>query len=188
MKVSQNTKGCFIIETPRLFLRDWQESDLEIYAQINADPAVMQYFPAVLSREESDQHAHRLQQQLAAKGYGVWALVYKAENRFIGFTGLHEPSFPAWFIPCTEIGWRLDKKYWNRGLASEAAKACIDFARNHTFLKEIWSFTAVQNSRSEKLMQRIHMQPKGRFLHPGVPEGHWLQEHVLYHLALHLPA
>ena len=87
-------------------------------------------------------------------------------------------------FPGVEIGWRLAKEYWNQGYATEAAKACLDYARINHLFNEIYSFTTVGNHRSERVMQKIGMSRVCFFTHPSLPEGHKLKPHVLYKLEL----
>ncbi|MCG8122675.1 MAG: GNAT family N-acetyltransferase, partial [Candidatus Thiodiazotropha taylori] len=73
------------IFTQRLLLRPWRSSDLEPFAQLNADPEVMSYFPDTLSREQSDDLAQRCQQLIQQRGWGFWAVEHKRIDTFIGF-------------------------------------------------------------------------------------------------------
>ncbi len=143
----------------------------------------MEFFPSVKTGVETTEQIARLSRQIKQQGYGFFAIERKDNSAFIGFTGLEHPGFEAEFTPCVEIGWRLSKENWGDGFATEAALACLDFGFNQLGLNEIYSFTAVPNIRSEKVMQRIGMRKAGYFDHPGIAEGHWLGEHVLYKLA-----
>jgi RimJ/RimL family protein N-acetyltransferase len=168
------------LRTERLLLRGWRHSDLEPFAALNADPEVMRYFPATLSREESDALAARASASLTERGWGLWAVEHRGE--FLGFTGLAVPRFEAHFTPAVEIGWRLAHAAWGFGYASEAATAVLRFAVEELRLDEVVSFTAVANRRSRAVMERIGMarDTAGDFDHPGVPEGSPLRRHVLY--------
>ncbi|HQW39512.1 MAG TPA: GNAT family N-acetyltransferase, partial [Usitatibacteraceae bacterium] len=96
-----------VLSTPRLRLRPWRESDLAPFAALNADPAVMEHFPSVLAREESDAMARRIMARIEERGWGNWAVEVAGGEPFIGFTGLSAPAFEAHFTPCVEVGWRL---------------------------------------------------------------------------------
>ncbi|MDF1794514.1 MAG: GNAT family N-acetyltransferase [Thalassobaculaceae bacterium] len=175
------------IETDRLILRPWRDEDLALFAALNADPEVMAYFPAPLSREESDALAKRARTGIETDGYGWYAVQVKGGPDFIGMVGLNVPYYgadlPVW--PCTEVGWRLSKAAWGRGYASEAATAALDFAFKTLGLDEVVSFTAVQNTRSQAVMRRIGMTRDETcdFDHPLLPEGHRLLRHVLYRVS-----
>src|SRR5438132_11949585 len=95
------------IASLRLNLRTWRESDLAPFATLNADPAVMEFFPKTLSREESDALTRRIQAAMKLRGFGLWAVEAPGVADFIGFVALSVPAFEASFTPCGEIGWRF---------------------------------------------------------------------------------
>ena len=168
------------LRTERLLLRGWLESDLEPFAAINADPEVMRWFPATMSRSESDALAARASASLGERGWGLWAV--DRDGEFLGFTGLAVPRFEAPFTPAVEIGWRLARSAWGNGYATEAATAVLAFAFRELAIGEVVSFTAVGNVRSRGVMRRIGMvrDAAGDFDHPAVPESSPLRRHVLY--------
>ncbi|MEV5745859.1 GNAT family N-acetyltransferase [Microbispora rosea] len=170
------------IKTERLVLRRWREEDKEPFAALNADPLVMEHFPATLSREESDALVERIEAGFEERGFGWWAV--EADGEFVGFTGLHVPRFTAHFTPCVEIGWRLARSAWGRGYATEAAWASLEDGFGRIGLTEVVSFTAVPNVRSQAVMRRLGMthDPAEDFDHPALPEGHPLRRHVLYRI------
>lgn len=172
------------LTTDRLLLRQWRDSDREPFAALNADPAVMEHFPALQTREQSDTLIDRNIPELDGRGWGLWALEVKDTGEFIGFTGLNVPTFEAPFLPGVEIGWRLAKGAWGNGYASEAARAALAYAFGPAGLDEIVSFTATTNLPSQRVMQRIGMvhDEAGDFDHPRVEEGHRLRRHVLYRI------
>ena len=173
-----------VLETDRLVLRRWKDSDREPFAAMSRDPEVMEFFPAPLSREESDAMVDRIEQKFEERGWSLFAVEEREGGKFTGFVGLNVPGYETPFTPCVEIGWRLARPFWGRGLATEAARAVLDFGFHQLDLHEIVSFTAVQNRRSQKLMERIGMtrDPENDFDHPMLEEGHWLRRHVLYRL------
>ncbi len=172
------------IETKRLILRPWKEADLEPFAQLNVDGRVMEYFPSVLSRKESNDLARRIITNLEEQGWGLWAVAIPGVADFIGFIGLAKPSFEAHFTPTVEVGWRLAFDHWGNGYATEGAKAALAYGFETLQLPEIVSFTAEQNTRSRRIMEKIDMQydPRDDFDHPKLPEGHPLRKHVLYRI------
>lgn len=178
------------ITTERLILRRWKESDREPFAEMNADPRVMEFLPAILTRAESDDFMDRIEAQFAARGFGLLAAERRESGEFIGYVGLFVPGFEAWFTPCVEIGWRLAAQWWGRGLATEAARAVMQYGFEMAGLKEIVSFTAIGNQRSIRVMEKIGMQRAGEFDHPRLPEGHRLRRHVVYQTRMpifHMP-
>ena len=173
------------IRTERLILRRWGDDDLEAFAELNADPQVMAHMPALLDRRDSDALATRIREQFEQRGFGLWAVEVPGEAPFIGYVGLSVPRFTAHFTPCVEIGWRLARPHWDRGYATEAARATLAFGFENVGLQEIVSFTVPANVRSIAVMQRIGMthDPADDFDHPSLPVGHSLRRHVLYRLA-----
>jgi ribosomal-protein-alanine N-acetyltransferase len=170
------------LRTARLLLRDWQDADLDPFASMNADSQVMEFFPRVLDRAESDALVARIRNRFARSGFGLWAVEYCGITPFIGFVGLTVPSFEVHFTPCVEIGWRLARDHWGRGYATEAAQAALEFGFGQLAVEEIVSFTAQANRRSRNVMERIGMthSPDDDFEHPFIPEGNPLRRHVLY--------
>ncbi|MCF2856391.1 GNAT family N-acetyltransferase [Pseudoalteromonas sp. SMS1] len=179
------------LKTPRLRLRQWCDSDKEIFASMSSDPEVMRYFPALLSARESDVLVDKFAGLIAENGYGFWALTVRNEGLpevFIGFVGLHWQTQVDPNRPFMEIGWRLARRYWGVGYAREAAQAVLTFAFETLNLQEVYAFTALSNLPSQKLMNRLGMKNVGQdFLHPNLPSGHPLQAHCLYKItAQHL--
>jgi RimJ/RimL family protein N-acetyltransferase len=173
------------LRTERLWLRRWSSGDRARFAAVNADARVMEHFPGVLSREESDALAARIEESLERRGFGLWAVEIPDVTSFAGFVGLSFPGFEAPFTPCVEIGWRLAFAHWGAGYATEGARAVRDFAFAQLGLDEIVSFTVPDNVRSRRVMEKLGMthDPADDFDHPAHPDGHRLRRHVLYRLA-----
>lgn len=152
-------------ETPRLILRSWKPADLPLFAAINQDVRVMKYFPALLTCDETEAFFHRINDEFERKGWGLYAVELKDTGRFIGYVGLHEIGFDAYFTPGVEIGWRLAADFHNCGYATEAATEVLNMARSHA-ISRLYSFTAKINRPSERVMQKIGMTGVGEFDHP----------------------
>lgn len=170
------------MQTARLLLRRWLPADREPFARINADPRVMEFYPAPLTREQSDAAVDRIEAHFARHGFGLWAAEFRASGRFLGYIGLAVPPFHAHFTPCVEIGWRLAADYWGHGLATEGAHAVLHHAFHQLSLPEVVSFTTPANLRSIRVMEKLGMtrNPADDFDHPNLPEGLPLRRHVLY--------
>jgi RimJ/RimL family protein N-acetyltransferase len=170
------------LRTERLLLRRWLPSDREAFAAMNADPRVMEHFPATLSREECDNAVARIEDSFERQGFGWWAVEVIDGAPFIGFIGLSAVPFQAPFTPCIETGWRLAFDHWNRGYATEGARAALTFGFDQLQLNEIVAFTVPANVRSRRVMEKLGMthNPADDFEHPNLPEGHPLRRHVLY--------
>ena len=173
------------IETPRLLLRQWRPEDREPFYRINFDPKVMEHFAGTLSREESDQLILSVEAHFESHGFGPFAAEFRETKQFIGFVGISIPAFDAPFMPAVEIGWRLDPAFWNRGLATEGARAVLRYAFDVLQLKEVVSFTVPDNLASRRVMEKLGMtrDPADDFDHPRLPAGHRLRRHVLYRLS-----
>lgn len=173
------------LTTPRLLLRQWRAADLEPFAALNADPAVMEFMPACLSRAESGRFVEWAATDLAQRGFGIWAVEERASGQLAGCVGLNIPSFHATFTPCVEILWRLAARCWSRGLATEAARECLTLAFGPLGLDEVVAFTVPQNLRSLAVMRRLGMtrDARGDFDHPRLPPGHALARHVLFRMS-----
>jgi 3-dehydroquinate dehydratase / shikimate dehydrogenase len=175
------------ISTKRLILRPWTEEDLEPFAQLNADARVREYFPGLLSRQESDASVKLVSEHIQRCGWGFWAASLLETGEFIGFIGLEDVCFSAPFnksVPAVEIGWRLAFNHWGKGYATEGALAALKYGYETLGLQEIVSFTAVANERSRHVMEKIgmHRRTEDDFDHPKLAEGHHLRRHVLYRL------
>ena len=169
------------LNTERLNLRQWHKDDYKNFALINADPLVMEFFPSVLPEDESNSLAKKIKSLIKKRGWGLWAVELKSKSKFIGFVGLHIPEIELPFNPCVEIGWRLSKEFWGNGFATEAAKAALEFAFETLCLREVVSFTSLENKRSQAVMERLGMINTGQyFKHPSIPVGSPLSDHVLY--------
>lgn len=163
-------------------LRQRKDSDFEPFAEMNFDPEVMRYFLAPRTRSESLDTFTLTREELAQRGWGVWAV--EVDGTFAGMVGLHVPEWQLPFSPCVEVLWRLRKEFWGRGIAYEAANQAIDHGFSMAGLDEIVSFTTPPNLRSIRLMERLGFKRdhQGDFDHPAVPVGHHLRRHVLYRI------
>lgn len=175
---------CFMamarLVTPRLVAGEWHERHVGEFVGMNADARVMRYFPSTLDRDASEAFLARIKDEMERCGYGLWAVEERGSGRFVGFVGLHGFDFAVDFAPGVEVGWRLLPEFWGRGYAPEMAAECLRFAREELSLDRVWSFTALQNKPSEKVMQKAGMERVKEFDHPALPEGHPLRRHVLY--------
>ncbi|HUP85998.1 MAG TPA: GNAT family N-acetyltransferase [Acidimicrobiales bacterium] len=178
-----------MLRTERLLLRAWRDEDRPPFAALNADPEVRLHFPSVLDRAASDLEADRHAAGLEERGWGLWAVEVVGGSSFVGFVGLAPATFAAPFTPAVEIGWRLARLAWGRGYATEAASTVLRHAFEEVGLEEVVSFTAVENARSRRVMEKIGLtrDPADDFDHPNVPEGHPLRRHVLYRLRTSAP-
>jgi RimJ/RimL family protein N-acetyltransferase len=174
------------LETPRLILRPARDSDRAPYAAMNADPAVMTYFASTMTREESDASLARFQAAYDRDGFGFLTAELRATGAFAGIIGAQTmrdevPNLPQ---PAVEIGWRLPRALHGQGLATEGARATVDFAFSTLNLPEVVAVTALGNQASRRVMEKLGMthRPDLEFDHPRMPAGHPHQRHALYRL------
>jgi RimJ/RimL family protein N-acetyltransferase len=180
------TKPAISLQTERLVLRHWHNSDRQPFARLNADAQVMEFMPSTLSEQQSNTLVDRIEAHFQEHGFGLYAAEIRSGKRFIGYIGLSVPTFHAAFTPCVEIGWRLAREYWGQGLATEGAREIVRYAFKELNLLELVSFTVPGNTRSLRVMEKIGMihNPNDDFDHPRLPDGHTLKRHVLYRLGL----
>ncbi len=144
-----------VLETDRLILRPFRERDLAVYAEINADPAVVEFLGGVpLSRAVSDEQATGANQCFAMRRFGKISVERRDDGTFLGMCGL---SIEPWFPDDLEIGWRLASAYWGFGYATEAASAWLAYAFERLGAPRVISVADALNSRSIAVMRRIGM-------------------------------
>ena len=149
---------------------------------MNQDPAVMEFFPSTMSTAQTSAFVDKIKASFDTKGYGLYAVDELSSQAFIGFIGFWHPSFDLGFSPFIEIGWRLQQKHWNKGFATEGAKACLNFGFEQMQFEAIYSLTAVVNKNSIRVMEKIGMEKMMEFDHPKLDVGHLLEPHVLYRI------
>lgn len=174
-----------ILTTERLVLRPWRDADRAPFAAMSADPEVMEFFPAPLTREESDAFVDRTMQGFAERGgWGWFAVEERASGALAGVAGLAPVRFAAHFTPAVEIGWRLARAAWGQGYATEAARATVAFAFGELRLDEVVAMAVPANERSLAVMRRLNMtnDPAESFDLPDLPVESPLRRHVLYRL------
>ena len=173
-----------VLRTTRLLLRRWRPGDKQAFAALNDDPDVMRYMPRRLGRGDSDAWADRIEAEFQRDGFGLWALELLGEAPFIGFTGLNRISFAASFAPAVEIGWRLARRFWGKGYATEAARLAMQIGFEQFGLQEIVAETTETNLASRRVMGRLRMayDAGADFDHPQIADDHPLRRYVLYRL------
>ena len=146
-----------MIETERLVLRRWRESDIAPLAAFGADPQVMEFIGDGSTRtiNETARLVERLEREWEEKGFGLFAVELKETGAFIGFVGLSVPDFLPEVLPAVEVGWRLGRDYWGCGYATEAARAALSFGTVLPQVEKIVSICQVGNGASVRIMDKI---------------------------------
>jgi RimJ/RimL family protein N-acetyltransferase len=170
--------------TKRLLLRRWKDADREPFAQLSADPEVMQYRLAPLSHRESDNLIDESEASFERDGYGLWAVERIEDGRLLGFTGLGTSDFDAAFCPAVDVGWTLARDVWGHGYATEGAGAALEYAFGLLHLQEVVAHTSEPNERSQAVMRRLGMthDPEDDFDAPWYQPGHPRRRFVLYRI------
>jgi ribosomal-protein-alanine N-acetyltransferase len=127
-----------MLTTPRLTLRQWRDEDLAPWAALNADPRVREFFPTVLTFEESAAQMVRIRDHFDRHGFGLWAVEVVGGEPFVGFIGLSVPSFTTHFTPCVELGYRLAVEAWGQGYATERGRAVLAFGLSRSAYRRSW--------------------------------------------------
>lgn len=171
-----------VLETPRLIIRHWRDSDLAPMTAINQDPKVMEHFPALKTTAETLSFVNGNIALQAREGYCLYAVELKNTQQFIGFVGLSPVDDRISKSPTVEIAWRLGSQFWGKGYATESALAIMQHAHDNLGITELVGFTTTGNFRSSQLMTRLGFDHYAEedFDHPGITDNHKLQRHVFY--------
>ncbi len=173
-------KKKYIFQSERLGFRNWLESDLALMSEINADKEVMKYFPKSPTEKETFNFIYRMQKQFVEKGFCYFAVDRLESKEFIGFIGISEQTYEAEFTPCIDIGWRLHRKHWGKGYATEGAKCCLEYAFNDLGLDKIYAIAPKVNAKSESVMKKIGLKKVMEFEHSLLMDVERLKVCVLY--------
>lgn len=174
-----------MIETERLILRGWRDSDVAPFHVMCNDPEVMRYLGPPLSLADAQAAAERQNGFIETHGHCFWAVERKADGAFLGFTGIKPGPEGTPLHDKPEIGWRLATAFHGQGYAREAAQASIDWGWANLPDNEILAMTVLGNTRSWGLMERLGMQRIHAldFDHPAVPPDSPLRPHIVYSIA-----
>jgi len=150
------------LETQRLRLRHFTYDDLQIMFELNSDPEVIKYADTpVKNLEETKQRLEQGQLSDYKKyGYGRFAVELKETGKVIGFCGIK--YLPEIDLP--ELGFRYLTEYWGRGIGTEAAQVCVEFARDDLKIKKLIALIIPENIASIRLAEKLGMK-KGPTIH-----------------------
>ena len=142
-------------KTPRRLLRTFCSDGLVPWAEMSADPAVMEFIGGPISREVSDAIAASAQASFLASGGGTFAVERRLDGRLLGMCGL---SYEVWYRQALEVGLRLRPDCWGQGYATEAGQAWLGYAFVRLRADRVISIADVPNIRSRAVMQRLAMR------------------------------
>lgn len=148
------------LETERLLLRMWRESDFEAYARFCSDPEVMQFLGEgrPLSRLEAWRHMATIVGHWHLRGYGIWAVEERETGKLVGRIGFFNPE--GW--PGFELGWVLDREHWGKGFASEGARRALDYAFTEMNRDHVISLIHPDNIGSIRVAERLGEKLEGK--------------------------
>lgn len=174
----------YLFNSKRLGFRNWNQDDLETFAQLNADPEVMKHFPSLLTRNESSDFFQRLIVRQRNYNHSYFATEIIDSKELIGFIGLAYQTYPSHFTPATDIGWRLKKSAWGKGYATEGVLRNLEYAFDTLGKKKLFSTCTKKNVNSEKVMKKIGMRKIEHFDHPRLLEFPDLKRCVRYEISI----
>ncbi len=172
----------YIFKSQRLGFRNWKPSDTDKLFALNSDKDVMEFFAFLPSYEQTKALIKKMTTQFDENGFCYFAVDELQTDEFIGFIGIAKQNFEADFTPCVDIGWRLAKKYWGKGYATEGAKRCLEFAFFNKKLESIKAVAPQINLKSIKVMEKIGMKYVKNFEHPALKEDKRLETCTLYEI------
>jgi len=158
-----------MLTTERLVLRPWSAADRAPFAALNADPEVVRYLTGgrPLTRDESDALIDAFEAHWSEHGFGLWCAAPREDPEdCLGFVGLAVPSFLPAVLPAVEVGWRLARPAWGRGLATEGARAALEHAFATLRLESVISVIDPANDRSVRVAEKLGMRRGAAHLHP----------------------
>jgi RimJ/RimL family protein N-acetyltransferase len=158
-----------MLDTERLVLRRWREDDVAPMAAINANPEVMQWIGKGVPGDE--QRTRKLIQNIEHEwdtcGFGLFAVEIRSTGELAGFTGLSIPSSLPDVMPAVEIRWRLGRRFWGHGIATEAARVALRFGLMDHRLDRIVSIAQIGNGASERIMMKLGMHLERETIDPS---------------------
>jgi len=159
------------LETERLTLRGFRDSDTDALCAMTADPVIREHvgYESLPFREACWRSIALIVGHWAIRGFGMWAVGEKASGAFIGRIGIWRPD--GW--PGTEVAWLLGRDWWGRGYATEAARASVAWAFERLDIPELISIIRPDNTRSIRVAERIGERYRGTTPFRGNPASIW---------------
>lgn len=153
---TKNNHHKIIIQTERLIIREFQNSDVEPLAPILRKPEVMQFSTTgVLSKEMTKLKIQSFIDSYQKKGYSKWAVIHRQSGRLIGYCGIAVEEIEGKLE--NELGYRLDSDFWGQGLATEAAKGCLEYAFGKLNFDYVLGIVEPENSASVRVLEKVGM-------------------------------
>ncbi|WP_097004500.1 GNAT family N-acetyltransferase [Lacrimispora amygdalina] len=152
-----------IIETEQLILRELTMDDFEAWYQILSDQETMQFYPSAFDKNQTRRWIEWNLINYNKDGFGLWAVILKKSDEFIGDCGITMQNIYGDGNLLPEIGYHINKRFWNNGYASQAAKACLRYIFEKTDYNEVFSYQKWTNIPSRKVAEKIGMSLRGEY-------------------------
>lgn len=146
----------FSIGTKRLKLRELNEGDEEFLLNILSDKETMKYYPAPYDIDGVRNSLTRSKNSYKTNSFGLWGIILKEQNKFIGQCGITLRNIDGTIVP--EIGYHVNKIFWNQGFATEASFASLKYGFEKLLLNEIYIHTYVKNIPSQRVAEKLNMK------------------------------
>lgn len=159
------------IETERLILRDIEEGDTQGMFELDSDPDVHEYLAKrpISTMEQAEQMIAMIREHYVRHGMGRWAIIDKASEEFLGWAGLKYEERLRKEFSYYDLGYRLQKRHWGKGIATEAAEACLAYGFEHLNLSEIGAGADVDHVASIRILTKIGLKLVDTFDFEGNP-------------------
>ncbi|WP_288459232.1 GNAT family N-acetyltransferase [uncultured Chryseobacterium sp.] len=157
------------LETQRLILRKFEETDAERLFLLDSDPEVMKYIgvPPLSDITESENVIKMIQQQYLDNGVGRLAVIEKETGLLIGWSGLKLITQEInGYNNIYDLGYRFIPEYWGKGYALESAKASLDFGFNDLKAETIYAHAHSENEGSNHILRKLGFEKTGEFTEP----------------------
>ena len=142
----------------------------------------MEHFPSTLVESEVVELIAKLNEHYETNGFTYYATEILDNQEFIGMIGLASQTYASAYTPAIDIGWRLKRKAWGKGYATEGAKRCLEYAFDELGIDRIISVCICQNLKSEEVMKKIGMTKIGSFDHPEMKDHPDYERHHCYEI------
>jgi|SRR5208283_5920202 len=156
-----------ILETPRLSLRRFRETDVEAVYAIIGDDVAMQYYPKMFNRSDAVQWVERNLRRYRDDGYGLFAVTLKDSDDMIGDCGIIKQSIEGEVL--MEVGYHFRRDQWGHGYATEAARACMGLAFGAFGAEKVISLIRPENVPSRRVAERNRLKLERQVVHYGLP-------------------
>lgn len=171
------------METNRIILRAIEESDIQGIFELDSDSEVHRYLgkKPIKSLQEAKAIIKYIRKQYEENGIGRWAVIDKMTNEFMGWSGLKYEKEVRKEMHYYDLGYRLKKKFWGKGIATETALASLNYGFQVMSLHEIYAGAHIENIASNKVLQKVGLNFIETFEYDGAPH-HWykINKHEWY--------